>query len=93
MNTHYDQLDLHNQNQLETRCLLTNQMSDHSQPFNLSHDLIIQKANNLTRRCHDNIMKEEADLGQLVIRDLEVVVMEKAVQVQVDQGPWEAKKI
>ena len=38
-------------------------------------------------------MKEEADLGQLVIRDTEVVVIEKAVQVQVDQGPWEAKKI
>ena len=38
-------------------------------------------------------MKEEADLGQLVIKDLEVVAMEKAVQVQVDQGPWEAKKI
>jgi hypothetical protein len=32
-------------------------------------------------------MKEETDLGQLVIRDLEVVVMKKAVQVQVDQGP------
>jgi hypothetical protein len=39
-------------------------------------------------------MKEEADLGQLVIKDLEVVAMEKAVQVQVDQGPsWQAKKI
>ena len=38
-------------------------------------------------------MKEEADLGQLVIKDLEVVAMEKAVQVQVDPGPWQAKKI
>ena len=65
-------------------------MLDQRQPFNLSHDLIIQKANNLTRRCHDQIMKEEADLGQLVIRELEVVAMEKAVQVQVDQGPWQA---
>ena len=38
-------------------------------------------------------MKKETDLGQLVIRDLEVVVKKKAVQVQVDQRPWEAKKI
>jgi len=73
--------------------MLTNQMSDHSQPFNLSHDLIIQKANNQSRRCHDQILEEEADLDQQVIRDLEVVTMQKAVQAQVVQEPWQAKKI
>ena len=78
---------MQNQNQSETRCMLANQVSDHSQPFNLSHDLIIQKANNQSRRCHDQILESEADLDQQVIRDLEVVAMQKAVQVSVDRGP------